>query len=131
MGIVYWIDPKNGIFFERWVDDITAYDVEEYWSIKLPLLKSENLLISYCDIRESRFVFSGEILRKLVYAKLSPELRGLGASAIILTNTGLQYGVARQFLVFSENVIYTEILSDERASQALLWSWVRGKNRHN
>jgi hypothetical protein len=122
MGLTYEVDTSAGIVFVYWSGPVTIRDISDHWALMLN--DNDALLCGKCfvDVRKSDPRFTGEELRQLVKTVLEPALQGGGWKSAILVEKPVQYGVARQYQVFTETFSEDAIFTDEVAAH----EWIRG-----
>jgi hypothetical protein len=128
MGLEFDLELNTGVFIERWHGDVTIADLKNFWTEKLSIQKRTGCWITLCDVRNSRPTFSVEELRSLVRSTFHSLLADPGAVGAVLTKEGMQYGVARQFIAFSEPIQSTELFTDEAQAYAWLEEQVKLRN---
>lgn len=119
MGMSYKVDKALGVVFEKWSGTITAKELGPYWRglVADPeVLACDKVLV---DVRDVVPGFSGEEVRKLVVAILEAPLKERSFKIAVLVSKPVQYGVARQFQVYSSLLSESEVFRDE--AEALAW----------
>lgn len=118
MPIDITLDHEHRLLRATWHGRITAPDLAEHWA---RLFTEEALALgrSLVDLRRADLAFTGMELSAVLQSVVAPQLTGRRWAAALLVATPTQYGQARQFEAYAEEVSRTEIFHDEAA--ALAW----------
>jgi len=116
MPITYQVDATLGIVVARWCGPIPINEVVDYWTALAADKEALACGRAIADLRECELRFTGEELRLMAKQILEPALRGRNWKGAIVVKEPLQYGVSRQYGVYSEafsnvNVFYSDVLA--------------------
>ncbi len=118
MPIDITLDHERRLLVATWRGRITAPELAEHWA---RLFTEEALALgrSLVDLRGADLAFTGMELSEVLRTVGAPQLAGRGWAAALLVATPTQYGQARQFEAYAEEVSRTQIFHDEAG--ALAW----------
>ena len=119
MGITYRFDGALGVVIARGEGAVTPEDLASYWESRVADRKHFDCRRILIDGRSSEIQFNGEDLRRLLNSILRPVTEAGSYRIAVLVTTAVQYGTARQFQVFFNELGVSEIFEDEAA--ALEW----------
>ena len=122
MAITYEVDETAGLVREQWKGVISMEAMVVHWKQKLADPQVMRCRRTLVDVRESRFLFKGTELQRLVESILEPRLAGAGLRSAMLVKEPVQYGVANQFCAFFSRIGAVEIFQDEDEARA----WIMG-----
>lgn len=123
MTITYVVDAEHGAVLSHWEGDVTAAELRAHWTAVLDDPAARAVARTIADLRKARPAFTGTELRDAVSSIAAPRLRGLSWTNAIVVDDPVQYGVSRQFQVFSELLSENAIFAS--VEEALVW--VRGR----
>ena len=124
MPICMVIDATHGIVRTTWTGEIRFADLQAHYRSLMSNADAMALRRSLVDARASTVLLSGEDMRTALAARVQPVLTTSHWATAILVHGDVQYGVARQFLVFAESLGTHQIFEDE----ALALSWLLQQN---
>jgi hypothetical protein len=116
MNITYKIDSSQGVIIEKWYGSVDVEDVAALWKLKLA---DKNVLAcrgTLADLRDCQLQFSGDELRCKIRTILFPSVGARKIKTAILVSEPLQYGVARQFLAYSDEIGDGQVFTNEIAA---------------
>lgn len=123
MPISYSVDRERGTVISLWTGEVTAAELRAHWAEVLDDPEARAVARTVADLREGTIGFSGAELRLAVEQVAAPRLMTLRWHNAIVVARPEQYGVSRQFDVFSdvlsENAIFHSV--DEAVA------WIRGQ----
>lgn len=119
MPISWAVDPEKRIVFSTWVGDISIADLRKHWAAVLSDPQARAVARTVADLREATLNFSGAELMQAVHEVALPALAGLAWKNALVVARPDQYGVSRQFQVFSEAVSRDAIFEDP--ASAVQW----------
>ena len=123
MSISYVVDPERQVVTSHWTGEVTIQEIREHWVILLEDPAVRAITRSLADVRAAQFKFNGEELRRAVVEIAAPRLKGRKwCSAIVISDTA-QYGVSRQFEVFSGFLTKSAIFRSVDEAEA----WILGQ----
>ena len=117
--ISYHVDAERRIIFEIWAGAIGVVELREHWAVFLAdpevlAVKRTMVDLRRCDIRFTGVEWMEELERFVIR---DPVVSGW-ITAIVAERSYI-YGVARQFLLYTDNIINGQIF--ESVEPALIW----------
>jgi hypothetical protein len=119
MPISYSIDLERKVIFEVWTGDISAADLELYWTKYLENPQVLSIRRTLVDLRTANILFHGDVFADLIVKIVQPVLAGRDWKTAILVERPVQFGLSRQYHVFAESFSRDSIFHDYDA--ALQW----------
>ena len=119
MGITYRFDPSLGVVIALGDGLVTPKDLAAYWESRIADRKYFDCRRILVDGRSSTIQFTGNDLHDLLNAILKPVTETHSYRIAILVSSPVQFGTARQFQVFFNELGVSEIFEDE--TTALAW----------
>lgn len=121
MTITYVVDAGLGAVLSCWTGEVTIAELRAHWAQVLDDPAARALACTVADLSQARLAFHGDDLHRAVHEVAAPRLRGLTWANAIVVAQPVQYGVSRQFQVFSELISDNAIFPTMAAALA----WVR------
>ena len=119
MPISYSIDLEKKVIFEVWAGDISAADLEIYWSTYLENPQVLSIRRTLVDLRTANILFHGDVFADLIVKIVQPVLAGRDWKTAIVVERPVQFGLSRQYQVFAETFSRDSIFHDY--NEAVEW----------
>jgi hypothetical protein len=119
MPITFSIDTQRDYILEIWDGPVSAQELAAYWRSYLANPTVTNCRRTLVDMRNGFPLFTGEELEYLILTIVLPVLGNRHWRSALLVKDPLQFGVSRQYGVFSEIYSKDSIFYDFDA--ALTW----------
>ena len=113
MNIKYLVAPQLGVTYEKWLGPIRIDDLVQHWHHKLANDEAVACNRILVDLREAELPFTGDEFRVAVRGELDPLLHGRALRIAHLARTPLQYGMARMFAIYLEEIGTSRVFTDE------------------
>jgi len=107
------------VIFEVWTGDVSATDLEIYWSTYLENPQVLSIRRTLVDLRGANILFHGDVFADLIVKIVQPVLAGRDWKTAIVVERPVQFGVSRQYQVFAETFSRDAIFHDY--DEALEW----------
>ena len=119
MPIKYRIDEALGIIRHEFTGEISRSEFESYWERVLSDQSVPEPLVMMADMREWTLMINGDDVFHIVRESIAPRIGERRWIAAAVVSTPAQYGVARQFMAYSDGFGTTEIFDDP--DSAIAW----------
>jgi hypothetical protein len=119
MPIQYEIDRECGIVRHEFTGAITVGELESYWRDFLSENELPRPLALFADMRQCKMDVHGEDIQAIVHTVIEPLLGERRWVAAAVVGSPSEYGVTKQFMVYSERCGVTEVFLDP--NEALAW----------
>ena len=118
MPITYHADAAQGVLFSDWRGTITITEVSAYWTAFTSDKEAMACRGAIADLRECELQFNGASIRDLTERILKPAFQGKKWRSAIVVKDPVQFGMSRQYGVYSEiflsgnvNVFYSDVMA--------------------
>jgi hypothetical protein len=122
MPINYCIKSDKGYILEQWSGHVSITDLEEYWTLYLSDAEVMRLRKTIVDLRNATIAFKGQELDDLVQSLVVPKLNGLRWKSALVVSDPVQYGISRQYHVFSHLYSKDSVFYDIKDAER----WING-----
>ena len=119
MPIEYNIDPELGIVNHEFTGEIFYKDFEAYWRRFLSEPNLPEPLVMLADLRNCELRVDGEDVQRLARTVIEPLLGDRRWISAVIVASNVEYGVTKQFIVYSARFGETEVFRD--AGEAIRW----------
>ena len=119
MPIEYRIDHGLGVVSHEFTGEISFADLAHHWRRLLSDPELPDPLVMFADLRRCRMLVRGEDTSRLVHAVIQPLLKGRRWVSAVVADSNAEYGVTKQFTVYSSHCGETEVFREE--SEAVAW----------
>jgi len=120
MPISYTIDHDLGVVFRTFTGDITLEVLAQHYKELLSDTNTAEIMTWVTDMRGCTLSVRGDDIRELVWQHIEPRMKGRRWHCATIVDTGVQYGAANQFAVYSSECGETRLFYDQR--EAIEWA---------
>lgn len=120
----YVIDRQAGVLRQTWRGTVSSGDVGDFWRRLFHDHHTLALSQHLDDLRDCRFMFSGNEWLELVKNFLAPAPPHARWKAAFVVNSSEMYGVLRQFIAYAGDLVEGEIFYEMESAEA----WLRGED---
>ena len=119
MPITYEIDRDRGIVYHVFTGQVGLDELERYWRTFLAEPDLPQPLALYADLRRGSLKVNGEDVQRIVQMVIEPLLRGRRWISAAVIGSPTDYGVTKQFMVYSDQFGVTQVFYEP--DEALAW----------